>query len=189
MASPVIYGFEYASEVFEKVFSELKSQKEYRDIVAELSVSEFVAEVFRQNDTSIISRNSEQMTARYKGLAEMLSKNFSHITFEEAASYVNLNRSYFSKFFYRFSGMTFTQYINTLKVSEAVEKIKEKKMNMTEISISCGFGTIRNFNRVFKLLTGYTPKSLPDNYSNIYNFKDTDEKSFDPTLNCTEILY
>jgi xylan 1,4-beta-xylosidase len=74
-------------------------------------------------------------------------------------------------------------------VSEAVEKIKEKKMNMTEISISCGFGTIRNFNRVFKLLTGYTPKSLPDNYSNIYNFKDTDEKSFDPTLNCTEILY
>ena len=69
-----------------------------------------------------------------------------------------------------------------------IPKELRKKMNMTEISISCGFGTIRNFNRVFKSLTGYSPKSLPSNYAYIYNFKDTDEKSFDPTLNCTEII-
>ena len=58
---------------------------------------------------------------------------------------------------------------------------------MTEISIACGFGTIRNFNRVFKEFTGYSPKKLPENYV-FYNFKDNDKKDFDPTLNCTVVL-
>ncbi len=128
------------------------------------------------------------MTTKYKELIEMLSINYPHITFEEAAKYMSLNKSYFSRYFYRFSGMTFTQYLNILKVSAAIEKIQEKKLNMTEISVSCGFGTIRNFNRVFKELTGYNPKKLPNNFVFIYNFKDTSGNDFNPTLNCTEIL-
>ena len=84
--------------------------------------------------------------------------------------------------------MTFTQYLNFLKVSAAIEKILDGKLSMTEISIACGFGTIRNFNRVFKAFTGYSPKNLPLNYTLIYNFKDFSSNGFDPTLNCTEII-
>ena len=119
----------------------------------------------------------------------MLASNYAYVSFEDAAEYINLNKSYFSKYFHKFSGMTFTQYLNILKVSAAIEKIHEKKINMTEISISCGFGTIRNFNRVFKSLTGYSPKSIPDNFSYIHSIKGTSICDFDPTLNCTEIYY
>lgn len=61
-------------------------------------------------------------------------------------------------------------------------------MNITEISIACGFGIIRNFNRVFKELTGYNLKKLPADYVFIYNFKDTDTNGFDSALNCTELV-
>lgn len=33
-----------------------------------------------------------------------------------------------------------------------------------EAALAAGFGTIRSFNRVFKQLTGFTPRELPDNY-------------------------
>ena len=101
---------------------------------------------------------------------------------------MHFSEPYFSKVFHNIFGMTFTQYLNTLKVSAAVEKIAEGKMSMTEISIACGFGTIRNFNRVFKELTGYSPKKLPDNFIFVSGFKEDSHISFDPTLNCTEIV-
>ena len=188
LPSPIISASTDALQVFESVFSELKNEKNYYEIVAELIITKFIADLFRNNPVSVISKNSRNITTKYKDLLEMLANNYTHITFENAAAYVNLNKSYFSKYFYRFSGMTFTQYLNILKVSAAIEKLYEKRMTMTEISISCGFGTIRNFNRVFKSLTGYSPKKLPEDYVFIYNSKDSPEDSFDPTLNCTKII-
>jgi AraC-like DNA-binding protein len=35
---------------------------------------------------------------------------------------------------------------------------------VTELAHGCGFSTVRNFNRVFKLVTGYTPRTLPKEF-------------------------
>lgn len=188
LASPVLKNITASKQIFLEIFSELKSQKEYNNVIADAVITKFIAEIFRRETISPTAETTKRMTTKYKELIELLSVNYANMSFENAAEYMNLNKSYFSRYFYRFSGMTFTQYLNILKVSAAIEKIHEKKYNMTEISISCGFGTIRNFNRVFKELTGYTPKNLPDNYVFIYNFKDTSGNDFNPTLNCTEII-
>ncbi len=177
-----------AKDFFLDISSELKNKKEFHNIIADASVTKFVAEVFRTEQVTEYTEPAEKMTTKYKELIEILSSNYSHMSFEDAASFMSLNKSYFSRYFYRFSGITFTRYLNILKVSAAIEQIREKKLNMTEISIFCGFGTIRNFNRVFKELTGYNPKKLPDDYVFIYNFKDTSGNDFNPTLNCTEIM-
>jgi len=188
LTTPVLSESSTAIQIFSDILLELKKQKDFYNIIADTIITRFIAEIFRNELNSPYTETSKKMSTKYKDLIEMLSNNFSHITFEKAAEYVNLNKSYFSRYFYHFSGMTFTRYLNILKVSAAIEKIREKKLNMTEISISCGFGTIRNFNRVFKEFTGYNPKKLPDNYVFIYNSKDISGNNFDPTLNCTEIL-
>ena len=186
LVSPVLNSD--AKDFFLDILSELKDKKDFHNIIADAAVTRFVAEVFRTEQVAEYTEPTEKMTTKYKELIEMLSANYAHMTFEEAADFMGLNKSYFSRYFYRFSGITFKQYLNILKVSAAIERIQEKKLNMTEISIFCGFGSIRNFNRVFKELTRYNPKKLPDNYVFIYNFKDTSGNDFNPTLNCTEIL-
>lgn len=188
LTTPVLNDNSTAKYVFFDILSELKNQKDFCNIIADTIITKFIAKIFRTESSYSYTKITKKKTTKYKELIEMLSINYTHITFEEAAKYMNLNKSYFSRYFYRFSGMTFTQYLNILKVSAAIEKIQEKKVNITDISISCGFGTIRNFNRVFKKLTGYNPKKLPNNYVFIYNFKDTSGNDFNPTLNCTEIL-
>lgn len=187
LASPVLQNTIDTKHYFEEILTEFKEGKALCEIVADTIISRLVAEVFRTGET--IEENSTYIknTNKHKELLEMLSENFAHITFDKAAEFMNLNKSYFSRYFYRFSGMTFTHYLNTLKVSAAAEKIAEGKMSMTEISIACGFGTIRNFNRVFKELTGYSPKKLPDNYIFVSGLKTEASSSFNPTLNCTEI--
>lgn len=188
LASPVLQPTIDIKRYFEEITIELNEGKALCEVVADTIISRLVAEAFRFGETVEENNTYNKNTNKHKELLEMLSENFAHITFDKAAEFINLNKSYFSRYFYRFSGMTFTQYLNTLKVSAAVEKIAEGKMSMTEISIACGFGTIRNFNRVFKELTGYSPKKLPDNFIFVSGFKEDSHISFDPTLNCTEIV-
>ena len=46
-----------------------------------------------------------------------------------------------------------------------MEAIKSgEKLSVTDIAIRCGFDTIRNFNRVFRSITGFSPKKLPRSY-------------------------
>jgi AraC-like DNA-binding protein len=82
--------------------------------------------------------------------------------------------------------MTFTQYLNTIKIAAAIEKLRKNEMSITKIALECGFNTIRNFNRVFKKFTGYTPNSLPPDYVFLYRLQDG--YGIDPTLNCTIVM-
>ena len=122
----------------------------------------------------------------YKEISGKISNEYKTITFEDAAKYMHFSEPYFSKIFHNVFGMTFTHYLNTVRIAVAIEKLKEGNLSITEISSDCGFNTIRNFNRVFKKFTGYSPNTLPSNYAFLYSLQEG--HGLDPTLNCTEIL-
>lgn len=57
----------------------------------------------------------------------------------------------------------FYEYINTLRIEEFEEKIRNKeheKFTLLAIALECGFNSKASFNRVFKTLTGKTPSGF-----------------------------
>ncbi len=50
----------------------------------------------------------------------------------------------------------FSQFISTMRVEDAKKMLRGDK-KITQIALDCGFGSMRNFNRVFKEHTGKTP--------------------------------
>lgn len=149
-------------------------------LMLDIFINEAVSEVLVQDD---------YLTERYKRLLTDINENYAEYSIEDAAKFTALSESYFSKFFKKMSGMTFTQYINLVRVEKAIEKIRSGGSTMTDIAISCGFVTIRNFNRVFKTITGYSPRELPTTYDTlnmhpVYGI----ESSFDPTSESSELL-
>lgn len=122
----------------------------------------------------------------YRELCRKIAVEYKTITFEEAARQMNFSEPHFSKVFHQTFGMTFTRYLNTVRIAAALGKLKEGRMSVTEIAGSCGFNTIRNFNRVFKSFTGYSPKNVPSDYVFLYSLQDG--YGLDPTLNCTVVL-
>ena len=184
LETPIFKDNYNVEELLREIEDELKSHKEYNNIVADSIITRFTANLFRTEKTQIDNNEPEKS----KDLLVWIMDNYNHINFENAAEYMNFSKTYFSDYFQKLTGLKFSHYLNILKVSAAVEKIKSGEKNMTEISISSGFGTIRNFNRVFKNLTGYTPKSLPLDYVYPYLTKNGEDEGFDPTLNCSEII-
>ncbi len=64
---------------------------------------------------------------------------------------------YLSRFFKQCTGLSFTDHVNRYRIGEATYMLINTHQKMIEIAFSCGFNSLRSFNRAFKSVTGMTP--------------------------------
>lgn len=104
-----------------------------------------------------------EKTARQSGdsIQKVLSycaKHYSEdLSLAELESVLHMSRYYISHLFSEQFHTGFSDYINTLRLSEACRYLEFSDKSATEIGQLVGFGTIRTFNRVFKRRYGVTP--------------------------------
>lgn len=176
---------------FEEIKKELNDQKPFFELRTGAQITSLMIEIFRKEEVTAKNHQREQTSiSNYKNLLLEIEEKYSYITFSDAAGFMGLSEPYFSKFFRTISGMTFSQYLNTVRLEKAIEMLhsRDRQLSITEIAAACGFDTIRHFNRTFKDLTGMSPRQLPADYTldiqPLRNIKD----AFDPTLQTSELL-
>ena len=84
--------------------------------------------------------------------------------------------------------MNFSDYLNILKVENAIVLLQERKHTITAICQKCGFSTLRNFNRVFRKITGYSPRSLPKDFAIERDLQISGAEHFDPTKKTSVLI-
>lgn len=174
------------SDIFEKIRQEISDEKKYYEVICSGLATAMIAEIFRNEKTESLNFSAESST--YKELLGLIAERCTDITFDEAAEFMCFSKPYFSKYFHRMSGMTFSEYLNIVRVSEAVKFLSNGNMSVGEAALTAGFGTIRSFNRIFKKYTGYTPRELPDDFVFIGGSREEVGNGFDPTLPVTRII-
>lgn len=80
-----------------------------------------------------------------------------NISVGDIAQNLRISRSSVSHIFSTRLGIHFCDYINALRLADAVELLKNGNYSMTEIADKTGFPTIRTFNRAFSRQYGMTP--------------------------------
>ncbi len=90
-------------------------------------------------------------------IAERFSENISLKTLAEEFGY---EYHYLSRLLNKGYGINFNKLLNSYRVEAANEMLQTTKISVTEIAQACGFQSIRNFNLVFKEMTGYTPSQV-----------------------------
>ena len=80
------------------------------------------------------------------------------LTRAEIAKAVGYNESYISHLFSATLKTGIPNYINTLRVYDATKLLRQTDLPISAIANTLGFGTLRNFNRVFLKETGKSPK-------------------------------
>lgn len=163
-------------EIFSDIKKELTDKGQFYKEVIQNKTENLIIDIFRKCEFEI----NERETSLHKALITKINKEYSFITFEDAVSYSGYSASHFSKIFKAFTGMTFSEYLNVIKIENAIILLKEN-LTMTTISQKCGFSTIRNFNRVFKKITGCTPLSLPSDFTIDTGLRISGAEFFDPT--------
>lgn len=80
------------------------------------------------------------------------------IMMTEVAEYMNMNSSYFSRYFKEGTGISFIDYVKKLKVERAKELLDTSNMKIHEVSDSLSYNSVQYFSTLFKTLTGLTPQ-------------------------------
>lgn len=150
----------------------------YREAIENTARGIFI-DIFRNNKTQKKQTNKSLF---YQNLITKISEEFAYITFKDAVRFCGYSPAHFSKMFKKLSGINFCDYLNIIKIENAILLLQnEKNLSMTTISSKCGFSTVRNFNRVFKNITGYSPRTLPHNFIVDSNMRIKKSNNFDPT--------
>jgi AraC-like DNA-binding protein len=63
----------------------------------------------------------------------------------------------FCRNFKKRTGMTFVEYIHSIRINTAKKLLQQSKMYVDDICYECGFNSVSFFNRKFKCHTGMTP--------------------------------
>lgn len=78
-------------------------------------------------------------------------------TVAQVAREVGMSPTHLSRTFRRLFGVTFPQYTAIAQVNGARRLLTQTDLPVAEISSTCGFQTIRSFNRQFREIAGMTP--------------------------------
>lgn len=92
---------------------------------------------------------------------EFIYANLSNeITLQTIAQTMGFEYHYFSSLFHACFHMNFKEFVNIFRYEYASEMLLDKTKDISYIAGECGFQSIRNFNRVFKKLSGKTPSEF-----------------------------
>lgn len=199
MYDPITSPFALENPVFEdrygilpklsEIRHELQNQPIFFECRTEAMIGEILVDVFRGEPLRKAQWQFSDVITRYKQLLNHIDLEYEHITYQNAVQFMNMSDAYFSRYFKRQAGMTFSQYLNVVRIEKAVQLLNSAPtMKITDVMLRCGFNTIRSFNRVFREVTGFTPTTLPAGYVLNTHSVPTIQGSFDPTLSDAELL-
>lgn len=108
----------------------------------------------------LVPRKQADKTLAYQLLLYIFAHFREDISLNDVAKALGYSASYLSRCQQKILGTSFRQFLNQQRLAYAQELMNDRKMPLGEIAVQSGFGSVRNFNRVFKELTGKTPSEI-----------------------------
>jgi len=106
----------------------------------------------------------EYSTDAFRIVSDVVS--YTDINFKKDISLDNLckkfgiNKSYFCRQFKRATNKTFVEYLNFVRILESQRLLVSTTDSITDIALECGFSAVSYFNRVFRHISGCSPKEF-----------------------------
>ena len=189
LARPVFKDSYSALSRLTDIYQELHHLLPFFEEKTACMISELLVDIFRSEPLEKACSNPGAALTKYKQLLNLIDESYDSISFEDAASFMCLSQAYFSKYFKKHSGMTFSHYLNVVRIEKAIKLIKsDNSIKATDLMLKCGFNTLRSFNRTFKEITGYSPMHMPEGYTLYTRSLPTIQDDFDPTLKSSVLL-
>ena len=80
------------------------------------------------------------------------------IQLSDVSALINMTNSGFCRYFKKLTRRTFFSYLNDFRIEIACKLLAENELNHTDVCYKCGFQSISNFNKQFKLIMGFSPR-------------------------------
>lgn len=122
------------------------------------TITTILVKSLRYNNTKKATGPEQNIDSRIAGLIKWLENNYHQkIDLSKAASISNISPTHLSRLFYKNTSLQFSKYLTYIRIQHACEMLATTTLPVYRIAEKCGFGSIAQFGRAFKNLTGKTP--------------------------------
>ncbi|XEC96108.1 helix-turn-helix domain-containing protein [Paenibacillus tarimensis] len=90
-----------------------------------------------------------------------------NLTVQDVADYFFLSSSHFQRLFKKSNGLTFTQYLQNLRIQKCCELLKSTDFPIYQIANQVGYKDMKFFHSLFRKKTGVTPRQYRQNFQEI----------------------
>lgn len=143
------------------IINRLSETESYNELAA---VSESLIEMITKNMLSSIYSGRSQIVMK---ALQFINRNYKEkISLKDIETNLHVNSSYFSTLFKQEMGVTFTDYLNSLKIDHACQLLANTNLSIIDVSLSTGFDDQSYFTKVFKKAKGMTPKAYRSAHGN-----------------------
>lgn len=158
LSHPFVIGRDdRVTRLFDVLAREVKSQLgTYRCLSGMMELSALV-----MSEPALIVQRCHGGVNAMGGMTDTLEYLHQHsneeLTLGDLARRMGMSESYCSKYFHQMLGVTFTDFLNNLRISDARYLLANSDLPVITVSQRVGFNSIQTFNRVFRKNCGQTP--------------------------------
>ena len=121
-------------------------------------LSQIIVTVSRQKTRAGMAVQNAKEMGYIADVIDFLNMNYSsEINLSSVAKRFGISPGHLSRTFKKATHFGFVEYVNSLRITKACGLLSEKELSVLEISMQCGFGSVTQFGRCFRALTGTTP--------------------------------
>lgn len=127
-----------------------------------------IAELYKYSTIPVIqiqSIKSLKYLKRLKIINEYIQEHFQEeLSIQKVAVTFNYNAAYFSRFYKKYMGITYSDYLTSLRLEVAYRNLRDTDATILEISYLSGFPTVKAFYNSFKKNYGLSPQQYRQKY-------------------------
>lgn len=155
----------YLSDIMQKILFQYDNYDEFSQINIEGYLRLLIAHLYKchayktvdKNNINSYSKNQISLSKCIKYINDNCNKD---ISLEEISAIANMSKYHFCNAFKEFTGQTFKEYHNRIRIDRAIELLYTTDIPITEVAFLCGYNDSNYFSRKFHQITGKTPLSV-----------------------------
>lgn len=149
--------------IIDVIIKEYLEKKPHYKLFITSQITAFIALVQRYNNVvGDIRLDNKYRCCNIERLENILKYLSMHMEAEtnlqSVAEHFYLNPAYFSDYFKKNLGITFTDYMRGLRINYAVSLMLNENMSLSDIAFQSGYGSLSSFYEAFSKVTGTSPK-------------------------------
>ncbi len=158
-------GIRITGKTNEAVSQKLKKLLRKKDFEKIIGLFEILDVLSHSKDISFITSDgynpklkhseTDRLAAVYKHVQHHFMENINLATI---AGIANLTEQSFCRLFKQRTGKHFVEYLNEVRISSACKYLLDTDWSISEVAYNSGYKTVSNFNKLFKTITGSSPK-------------------------------
>lgn len=117
----------------------------------------FCAGMYSRKNLSVYETETEH---RLKAILAYIGNHYSeNLSLSDISREFNMSPKYFCRFFKTHFNKTFVEYLNLVRVENALKLMNSEDIYITEVGMLCGFSNMSYFTKTFKKAVGQTPSA------------------------------